>query len=342
MSAAVELSRDTGIQPACHALGVNRATFYRAQTPRPESAARPRSPLALSAAEEQRVLDTLHSERFVDCSPYQVYATLLDEGVYLCSIRTFYRILARHGELRERRDQLRHPRYSKPELLATAPNQVWSWDITKLKGPAKWTYFYLYVIIDIFSRCVVGWMVAHREATELAKRLIGETCLRQGIEEGQLTIHADRGSSMTSKGVEQLLADLGVTKTHSRPHVSNDNPYSEAQFKTLKYRPDFPAQFGSLEDARAFCGEFFDWYNHDHYHSGIALLTPASVHNGQADAIVENRNRVLQAAFEGNPQRFKNRPPTAQPVPDAAWINPPAKSSGEKRQHQENDTPDLH
>ena len=342
MSAAVELSRDTGIQPACQALSVNRASFYRAQMPRPEPADRPRPPLALSAGEEQRVLDILHSERFVDCSPYQVYATLLDEGVYLCSIRTFYRILERHGELRERRDQLRHPHYSKPELLATAPNQVWSWDITKLKGPAKWTYFHLYVILDIFSRCVVGWMVAHREASELAQRLIAETCARQGIVEGRLSIHADRGSSMTSKGVEQLLADLGVTKTHSRPHVSNDNPYSEAQFKTLKYRPDFPAQFGSLEDARTFCGEFFDWYNHDHYHSGIALLTPASVHSGQAAAIVESRNRVLQAAFELNPQRFKNRLPTAQPVPEAAWINPPTEPSEEKPPHQENDTSELH
>jgi len=345
MNATHELSRKTGVQPACHALGVNRASFYRAQTPRhngiqPE---RLRPPLALSVEEEQRVLDTLHSERFMDCSPYQIYAALLDEGQYLCSIRTFYRILERHHEVRERRNQRCHPNYTKPELLATAPNQVWSWDITKLKGPAKWTYFYLYVIIDIFSRCVVGWMVAHRESTELAKRLIRETCERQEIQEAQLTLHADRGSSMTSKGVQQLLVDLAVTKTHSRPHVSNDNPYSEAQFKTLKYRPDFPTQFGSIEDARAFCCHFFDWYNHDHYHSGIALLTPVSVHNELATGIVCKRNQVLQAAFECNPRRFKNCQPTAQPVPEAAWINPPSKPLlQEDDQNQENDTLNLH
>lgn len=345
MTAALELSRETGIKPACEALGVNRASFYRAQAPCPDGIKpeRPRPPLALSTEEEQRVLDILHSERFMDCSPYQVYAALLDDGEYLCSIRTIYRILERHKEVRERRNQLRHPNYTKPELLATAPNHVWSWDITKLKGPAKWTYFYLYVIIDIFSRCVVGWMVAHRECTELAKRLISETCDRQAVQQEQLTLHADRGSSMTSKGVAQLLADLGVTKTHSRPYVSNDNPYSEAQFKTLKYRPDFPAQFGSIEDAKAFCRGFFDWYNHDHYHSGIALLTPASVHNGQADEVVNNRNRVLQAAFERNPKRFNNRQPTTHPVPEAAWINPPSEPlSQEDPQHQENNILNRH
>ena len=343
MNAALELGRDTGIKPACEALDVNRASFYRAQAPGQDGIPpeRPRPPLALSAEEEQRVLDTLHSERFIDCSPYQIYAALLDDGDYLCSIRTFYRILERHEELRERRNQRRHPHYTKPELLATAPNQVWSWDITKLKGPAKWTYFHLYVIIDIFSRCVVGWMVVHRESTELAKRLISETCDRQAIQEMQLTLHADRGSSMTSKGVAHLLADLGVTKTHSRPHVSNDNPYSEAQFKTLKYRPDFPAQFGAIEDARAFCRRFFDWYNHDHYHSGIALLTPASVHHGQAAKVVNNRNRVLQVAFERNPQRFNNRQPTAHPVPEAAWINPPSNPSF-KQEPQHHDTLNRH
>ncbi len=327
MNAATELSRVIGAKPACAALDINRAAFYRAQKPRPDETERerPRPPLALTDDEERRVLDILHDKRFMDSSPYQVYAALLDEGVYLCSIRTLYRVLARHDEVRERRNQLRHPSYAKPELLATAPNQVWSWDITKLKGPAKWTYFYLYVIIDIFSRYVVGWMVAHRESTDLAKRLIGETCVRQGIREGQLTIHADRGSSMTSKGVGQLLSDLSVTKTHSRPYVSNDNPYSEAQFKTLKYRPEFPAQFGSIEDARAFCRGFFDWYNHDHYHSGIALLTPHSVHSGQAAVIVSRRDQVLQAAFERFPTRFKGQLPCAQPIPKAAWINPPPK-----------------
>ena len=342
MNAALELSREVGIKAACEALNFNRASFYREQHEPPLPLERPRPPLALSVDEEQQALAHLHSERFMDCSPYQVYAALLDEGVYLCSISTLYRILARHQEVRERRNQLRRPNYTKPELLATSPNQVWSWDITKLKGPAKWTYFYLYVIIDIFSRCVVGWMVAHRESTELAKRLIGETCARQSIHQGQLTIHADRGSSMTSKGVEQLLVDLGVTKTHSRPHVSNDNPYSEAQFKTLKYRPDFPAQFGAIEDARSFCGTFFDWYNHDHYHSGIALLTPASVHNGQAAEIVTQRTQVLHAAFERNPERFKNRQPNAQTVPEAAWINPPPSRTEKETHDQENATSDPH
>jgi transposase InsO family protein len=329
MSAAAELAKETSVKAACGALNVNRASFYRAQTPCTDNIAPDQTspPLALCRDEQQRVLDLLHSERFRDCSPYQVYAALLDAGEYLCSIRTMYRILAGHGELRERRDQLRRPTYSKPELLANAPNRVWSWDITKLKGPAKWTYFYLYVIIDIFSRAVVGWMAAHCEATDLATRLIGETCSRQGIQEGQLTLHADRGSSMTSKGVEQLLVDLGVTKTHSRPYVSNDNPYSEAQFKTLKYRPDFPARFGSIEDARAFCRPFFDWYNHTHYHSGIALLTPYSVHTGQAAEIIQKRNQVLLAAFERHPERFKGKIPTAEPVPKAAWINSPAQPS---------------
>ncbi len=249
----------------------------------------------------------------------------MDEGGYLCSIRTMYRLLARHGEVRERRNQRRHPVYTQPELLASAANQVWSWDITKLRAATKWTYFYLYVIIDIYSRYVVGWMIAHQEATDLARQLIRETCVRQGIVEGQLTLHADRGSSMTSRGVEQLLADLGVTKTHSRPHVSNDNPYSEAHFKTLKYRPEFPARFGSIEDSRAHCRKFFDWYNHEHYHSGIALLTPYSVHAGQAAAIIARRNAVLAAAYEQHPERFRGRCPTAPALPEAAWINPPAK-----------------
>lgn len=325
MNTAQKLSHEVGVRSACDALNLSRASFYRARhAPSAQPVERPRPPLALSPDEQRQVLAILHSERFVDCSPYQVYAALLDEGTYVCSIRTFYRLLARHGEVRERRNQLRRPRYTKPELLATGPNQVWSWDITKLKGPAKWTYYYLYVILDIYSRCVVGWMVAHRESTALAKRLIETTCRQQNIRPDQLTLHADRGSSMSSKGVEQLLADLGVTKTHSRPHVSNDNPYSEAQFKTLKYRPEFPDRFGAIEDARCFCRAFFDWYNHDHYHSGIALLTPASVHTGQADSIVAQRSQVLHDAFERNPVRFKKRKPIHPLVPQAAWINPPS------------------
>jgi putative transposase len=227
-------------------------------------------------------LDILHEPRFVDLAPAQVYAGLLDEGRYVCSQRTMYRILEAHQEVRERRDQLRHPSYAAPQLLATRPNQLWSWDITKLLGPAKWTYFYLYVILDVFSRYVVGWMVAHRESATLAEKLIRAICARQGIAPGALTLHADRGSSMTSKPVAFLLADLGVTKTHSRPHVSDDNPFSEAQFKTLKYRPEFPDRFGSIVDARGFCQRFFPWYNTEHHHSGIGLLTPADVHLGRA------------------------------------------------------------
>jgi putative transposase len=252
MSAALELGDSVGKAVACRALGVPRASLYRRMLPAVPHRVRPTPGRALSAAERQAVLDHLHSQRFCDKAPAEVYATLIDEGIYLCSIRTMHRILAQNGELKERRNQLRHPQYKKPELLATGPNQVWSWDITKLLGPAKWSYFHLYVILDIFSRYVVGWMVAPRETAELAKRLIADTCQKQGIVPGTLTIHADRGTSMTSKPVALLMADLGVTKTHSRPHVSDDNPYSESQFKTLKYRPEFPDRFGSIEDSRAF------------------------------------------------------------------------------------------
>jgi len=266
MSACRDLSPEVGTVAACRSLDISRATFYRLLGRESEvvQGSRPTPPRALSAPERQRVLDVLHSDRFVDQAPSEVYATLLDEGAYLCSIRTMYRILASADEVRERRNQLRHPSYAAPELLATHPNRVWSWDITKLLGPVKWTYFYLYVILDIFSRYVVGWMIAHHESAALAKRLIGETCAKQNVVPGQLTIHADRGSSMTSKPVALMLADLGVTKTHSRPHVSDDNPYSEAQFKTLKYRPGFPDRFGSIEDARTFCQDFFAWYNAVH------------------------------------------------------------------------------
>jgi putative transposase len=280
-------------------------------------------PRALSAAEQAAVLETLHSERFQDAAPAAVYATLLDEGTYLASERTMYRLLAAEGETRSRRDQLVHPAYAKPELLATAPNQVWSWDITKLLGPAKWTYFYLYVILDVYSRYVVGWMVAHREQAELAERLIAETIAKQAVPAGQLTLHADRGASMTSKPVAFLLADLGVTKTHSRPHVSNDNPYSEAQFKTLKYRPGFPACFASIEEARAFCQDFFRWYNAEHRHSGIGLLAPEVVHYGQAQDAYDSRAQVLVSAYAAHPERFVRHAPQPPQLPTAAWINPP-------------------
>jgi putative transposase len=252
---------------------------------------------------------------------------LLDEETYLCSERTMYRVLADQGEVRERRNQLRHPSYEKPELLATQPNQVWSWDITKLKGPRKWTYYYLYVILDIFSRYVPGWLIAVRESATLAKRLFSETVDKQRIEPGALTIHADRGPSMRSKLVAQLLADLSITKTHSRPYVSNDNPYSESQFKTLKYRPEFPGRFGSQEDARAFLGPFFNWYNDEHRHSGIGMLTPATVHYGKASDALAQRDRVLEQAYRDHPERFVRGQPTPQPLPGAAWINPPADPS---------------
>lgn len=265
----------------------------------------------------------LHSDRFVDQAPASVYATLLDEGTYLCSVRTMYRLLKEQDEVRERRNQLRHPQYAKPELLATSPNQVWSWDITKLLGPAKWTYYYLYVILDIFSRYVPGWMVADRESAPLAARLIRSSLVKQNIQRDQLKIHADRGSSMTSKPVALLLADLGVTKTHSRPHTSNDNPFSEAQFKTLKYRPEFPSRFGSIEDARAFCQHFFHWYNTQHHHSGIGYLTPETVHYGRAEAVTDARRAVLQAAYQAHPERFVRKSPEPPALPQAVWINPP-------------------
>jgi putative transposase len=322
--AAVEAHRATvGVFAMCAALALARATFYRQRSPKPPRPERAPSPRALSPVEKQLVLDTLHEPRFVDLAPTEVYATLLDEGRYLCSERTMYRILDANHEVRERSDQLRHPGYVKPELLATAPNQLWSWDITKLLGPAKWTYFYLYVILDVFSRYVVGWMVAENESAALAERLIEETYERRSIQPGQLTLHADRGSSMRCKPVALLLADLGVTKTHSRPHVSDDNPYSEAQFKTLKYRPEFPERFGALEDARGFCRTFFPWYNVEHHHSGLGLFTPHDVDYGLAANRREQRAVVLAAAHRAHPERFPHGVPTPAPLPTAAWINKP-------------------
>jgi putative transposase len=323
MSAVLQLGRSTGLAAACRALAVPRASLYRSLQPAAVHRVRLTPARSLDPQERQAVLDQLHSERFWDKAPIEVYATLLDEGTYLCSVRTMHRILAENSELKERRNQLRHPQYQKPELLATAPNQVWSWDITKLLGPAKWTYFHLYVILDIFSRYVVGWMVAGRETSELAKRLIADTCEKQAIVTGRLTIHADRGTSMTSRPVALLMADLGVTKTHSRPHVSDDNPFSESQFKTLKYRPEFPERFGSIEDARAFCQSFFPWYNHEHHHSGIALLTPEMLHYGTAGEVIRQRQQVLNGAYARNPERFVKACPKPLPQPTAVWINPP-------------------
>jgi putative transposase len=321
-----ELTPIIGTRPACRALGASHATIYRRRRPpeRGPSEPRPAPARALSEAERGAVLEVLHSERFVDSSPAQVYATLLDEGRYLASERTMYRLLAAtHGGVRERRDQLTHPAYARPELLAQRPNELWSWDISKLLGPAKWTYFYLYAILDVFSRYVVGWSVQHRETGPIAEALIAQAIEQQQIARGQLTVHADRGAPMRSKPVAFLLADLGVTKTHSRPYTSTDNPYSEAHFKTLKYRPAFPARFDSIEQAREFCREFFGWYNHEHRHSGISLMTPASVHYGRAAQVHADRQRVLNAAYEATPERFTRRTPTAPPVPTAAWINKP-------------------
>jgi len=324
MATVTEVGPRLGVAPTCAALGVSTASYYRRC--KPQSAAvtsRPSPPRTLPAAERTAVLALLHEPRFVDLAPAQVYAGLLDDERYVCSERTMYRILEEHQEVRERRDQLRHPSYAAPQLLATAPNQLWSWDITKLLGPAKWTYFYLYVILDVFSRYVVGWMVAHRESAPLAEKLIRATCARQGIVPGQLTLHADRGSSMTSKPVALLLSDLGVLKSHSRPYVSDDNPFSEAQFKTLKYRPQFPDRFGSLVDAREFCQVFFPWYNTEHYHSGIGLLTPDDVHRGVADQRIQQRARVLATAYAAHPERFVRGLPQPPPRPTAVWINPP-------------------
>jgi putative transposase len=319
-----ETSSEDGIDGTCDALGVCRATYYRSRRPRMYGPRyQVRCPRSLLAEERQAILDVFHEDRFADLAVAQAYAILLDEGRYLGSERTMYRVLAANLEVRERRAQLMHPRYAAPELLATKPNQLWSWDITKLKGPTTWTYFYLYVIIDVFSRCVVGWMLAPEESAKLAEKLIAETCELHGIKPKQLTIHADRGSSMRSKLVAQLLADLGVTKTHSRPHVSNDNPFSEAGFKTLKYRPDFPERFGCIEDARAYCVDFFAWYNGEHRHSGIGLNTPDDVHYGRADQRREHRECVLAIAHAAHPERFVHGVPHAPQLPTAVWINKP-------------------
>jgi len=329
---AEELATSQGVVAACAALAVPRSSLYRVRpaptvpevaAPPAEPAARPAPARALSPAEQAQVREVLNSERFQDLAPREVYAELLDEERYLCSVSTMYRILAEHAEVRERRNQLRHPAYQQPELLATGPNQVWSWDITKLRGPSKGLYYYLYVIIDIYSRYVVGWLIAEVEAAELAQQLIAETCAKQGVQRAQLTLHADNGSPMIAKTVISLLADLGVAQSHSRPHVSNDNPYSEAQFKTLKYRPDYPDRFGSLADARQWARSFFAWYNEQHHHIGLGLLTPTVVHTGRADTVRQQRQAVLQQAYQTHPERFVRGLPQPAQLPEAVWINPP-------------------
>jgi putative transposase len=309
----------------CDALRYPRASYYRDITSKRKCRKAPvkrNSPRKLSDEEQRVILDVLNSERFRDMAPAEIYTILLDEGRYYCSVRTMYRILSCRGQTVLRRQ--RAPRnYSKPELLATKPNQLWSWDITKLKGPAKWQYYLLYKIIDVYSRYIVGWLIAERESEELACELILESILRQEIVPGTLTIHADRGSSMKSNSVARLLCDLQVRKTHSRPHVSNDNPFSETAFKTLKYRPDFPQRFGSIHDARAHCRRFVKWYNAEHRHIGIAMLTPEQVHFKCWKPVLENRQKVLEHAVEAHPQRFVKGVPTVESVPHAVWINKP-------------------
>jgi len=331
-----ELSECVGVTEACAALEQPRSTYYRRSRPvaqRPKKK-RPRPARALGSSEHDKVVQMLHSERFVDHAPAQVVAALLEEGVYHCSTRTMYRILSSRGEVRERRNQLRHPRYRRPELLATEPNQVWSWDITKLRAAHKWTYYYLYVLLDIFSRYVVGWMLSHRESGELAAELLEQSYHKQGVDPEQLTVHADRGSAPTSKTLRQMMVDLGVQRSHSRPRVSNDNPFSESNFHTLKSRPDYPNRFGCYEDARSFCRRTFDWYNHHHHHCGIAMLTPQQVHHGRAEQVLAERQRVLDRAYAAHPERFVNGPPKVSSLPQAVWINPPEdKTKHEIRLH---------
>ncbi|MCP5055276.1 MAG: IS3 family transposase [bacterium] len=324
MTAAQGLARQVGISPACRALGVSRATFYRNARPSIGQQQPRKTPArALSPTERARVREVLYEPRFADRSPGEVAATLLDEGRYLCSERTMYRLLAEGGESRERRNQRRHPAYTKPELVATAPNEVWSWDITKLLGPKKWTYYYLYVLLDLYSRYVVGWMVADRENARLASNLIEETCLKYAVNPKTLTLHSDRGAPMTAKCTAQLLADLGVTQSLSRPRVSDDNPFSESQFKTLKYHPGFPGRFSGQPDATAYCRTFFPWYNHQHRHAGIAMLTPADVYCGRAEDLLADRQKVLANVYRIHPERFPRGCPQPATLPEAVYINPP-------------------
>ena len=320
---AEELALEVGVKQACEVLEVPRSRIYRARQPKGESKGHPTPARAMSKSERVEVRDVLNSPRFVDLAPRQVYASLLDEGQYLCHWRTMYRILNEHDEVRERRNQRQHPVYHKPELLATAPNQVWSWDITKLRGPQKWSHYALYVLLDIFSRYVVGWMITERELASLAKTLVEESCQKEGIEKEQLTIHSDNGKPMRAQSLALLYADLGVNASFTRPYTPDDNPFSEAQFKTLKYQPDYPDRFGSVQDARVWARRFFSWYNGNHYHTGLNLLTPASVHHGQATRVQQQRQTVLTAAFATHPERFVKGTPLVAGPPQAVWINPP-------------------
>ena len=327
MMAVTELLAErVGVSRACDTLDVPRSTLYRARQPRPEPKPRPTPSHALTASERSEVREVLNSDRFMDQSPRQVYAALLDEGRYLASVSTMYRVLRVHDEVRERRAVRRHPVYQKPELLATGPNQVWSWDITVMRGPVKWAHFALYTVLDIFSRYAVGWMIAETQTSELARQLVDESVRKQGIPPGQLTLHSDNGTPMKGKPLVGLLDDLGIDRSHSRPHTSDDNPFSEAQFKTMKYRPDYPKRFSDIDAARQWARRFFDWYNHEHYHSGLNLLTPASVHYGEAESIQQRRQATMTLAYAANPRRFAAGPPQVKGTPEAVWINPPAET----------------
>ncbi len=326
MRLALELAQQVGVKPACEALGVPRSTLYRLRRPR---LVQPRAPhhRRIEDAVRQQTLAALHSDRFVDASPDQVYATLLDEGVYLCSVSTMYRILRQQGSVRERRAQRRHPVYVRPQLVARAPRQVWTWDITKIRGSQRRVYYHLYAILDIFSRYVVGWMLAKHESGSLARRFIQQTLDKEGIGRHQLVLHSDRGTSMRSKTVAEMLDDLGVTKSHSRPRTSNDNPFSESQFKTLKYSAYFPGQFGSVAQGREFLRLFFGWYNDEHHHSGIAMLTPTVVHHGRVEQVLAGRQRTLDAAHAAHPERFVRGPPKVARPPAEVWINRPCEAT---------------
>jgi putative transposase len=323
MAVVEELGQQVGVRRACEALGVPRSSLYRSRQPRPEPVPRPTPPHALSSQERAAIRSVLNSDRFMDLPPRQVFATLLDEGTYLCSVSSMYRILRAHGEVHERRDVRTHPVYTKPELLATGPNQVWSWDITAMRGPVTWCTYRLYTVLDIYSRYVVAWLIDERETSVLASHLIAEATRKQGIQPDQLTLHADNGSPMTGKPLQDLLRDLNIVPSHSRPHTSDDNPFSEAQFKTMKYRPDYPKRFASIDDARTWARRFFDWYNNDHYHSGLNLLTPASVHYGQAPTVQSARQSVMSAAYAAHPERFTQGHPVVRGAPAAVYINPP-------------------
>lgn len=341
MEMTSDLSNEIGIAKACDVVGVPRSSWYRWQNEDGEKKKRPSPARTLSEEECHEIREVLNSERFCNLSPRQVYATLLDEGTYYCHWSTMYRILAEHDEVHERRNQLTHPTYTKPQLLATGPNQLWSWDITKFRTNFRLTYYYLYVILDVYSRYVTGWLLAHGESEQLAHKLITDTCHKQNISPHQLTLHADRGASMTAKSVEQLLNDLNVTKSHSRPYTPNDNPFSEAQFKTLKYRHSYPQRFESFEQAQLWTQQFFQWYNHEHYHSALNLMTPASVHYGEHQQVRAKRMAVLQQAYLNHPERFVHGSPHIPPLSEKVWINPPnmqQQQQQQRLQYAENNT----